>query len=97
VIGLPISLQTDRFVELGEQGGSTITIKEVQGESFVGSGYSPFINVTVPDVNEVVTAAMMGGAQMDGPIKHQLYGKVASIRSPDGQMIGLYEPAETTG
>lgn len=28
---------------------------------------------------------------MDGPIKYPEFGKIASLRTPDGQMIGLYE------
>ena len=35
------------------------------------------------------------GAVLDGPIKYPSHGKVASVRSPDGHMIGLFEPAET--
>eukprot|EP01134_Creolimax_fragrantissima_P000947 CFRG0947T1 len=91
ILGLPVTLQTEKFAELGEVGGATLTLKETEGESYLVSGYSPFINIAVPDVNEVVTSAMMAGAQMDGPIKYPLHGKVASLRSPDGQMIGLYE------
>ena len=35
------------------------------------------------------------GAILDGPIKYPTHGKVASLRSPDGHMIGLFEPTET--
>jgi hypothetical protein len=31
------------------------------------------------------------GGSMDGPMKFPAHGKIASIRSPDGQMIGLFE------
>lgn len=33
------------------------------------------------------------GAHLDGPIQYPAHGKVASLRSPDGHMIGIYEPA----
>jgi len=31
---------------------------------------------------------------LDGPIKYPEHGKIASIRGPDGCMIGLFEPSE---
>ena len=34
------------------------------------------------------------GASLDGPIKYPEHGKVASLRAPDGHMIGLYEPSD---
>ncbi|GKV17260.1 hypothetical protein SLEP1_g32975 [Rubroshorea leprosula] len=33
------------------------------------------------------------GAELDGPIKYEIYGKVAAVRCVDGHIIGLYEPA----
>ncbi|ONK75830.1 uncharacterized protein A4U43_C03F21010 [Asparagus officinalis] len=33
------------------------------------------------------------GAELDGPIKHEIHGKVAALRCIDGHMLGLYEPA----
>ena len=33
------------------------------------------------------------GASLDGSIRYESYGKVAAVRTPDGQMLGLYEKA----
>ncbi|KAL0379446.1 UNVERIFIED_CONTAM: hypothetical protein Sangu_0008900 [Sesamum angustifolium] len=31
--------------------------------------------------------------KLDGPIKHEIHGKVAAMRCADGHVLGLYEPA----
>jgi len=40
----------------------------------------------------IATSVQMGG-NLDGPIQYPAHGKVATMRTPDGHMIGLYEPA----
>jgi len=57
----------------------------------MSTGYSPFLNFVVVDVDDTVQRLLRLGATMDGPIKYPVHGKVASVRSPDGQMVGLYE------
>lgn len=37
------------------------------------------------------------GAHLDGPIKYPAHGAVASVRSPDGHMIGLFQPEDREG
>ncbi|XP_040862481.1 uncharacterized protein [Glycine max] len=32
------------------------------------------------------------GAELDGPIKYEVHGKVAAMRCIDGHVLGLYEP-----
>ncbi|KAI9914566.1 hypothetical protein PsorP6_008094 [Peronosclerospora sorghi] len=57
------------------------------------SGYSPFLNFDIPDLSDdAVPRLLMMGAIMDGPIKYPANGKTAALRSPDGVMIGLYQP-----
>ncbi len=47
----------------------------------------------VPDLDAAVLKALAQGAHLDGPIQFPAYGKVASLRSPLGFMVGLLEPA----
>ncbi len=47
------------------------------------------LSFEVPDVQECVTRLISLGAHMDGPIRHETFGKVAVLRSPDGQMVSL--------
>ncbi|KAF3792806.1 hypothetical protein EJ110_NYTH10758 [Nymphaea thermarum] len=56
-------------------------------------GYSSLLSFTVTDINATVTKLMSLGAELDGPIKYEVHGKVAAVRCIDGHMLGLYEPA----
>ena len=60
-----------------------------RSEAFCSTGYSPMLSFEVPDVQECVTRLIPLGAHMDGPIRHETFGKVAVLRSPDGQMVSL--------
>uniref|UniRef100_A0A804R3U1 Lactoylglutathione lyase / glyoxalase I family protein n=1 Tax=Zea mays TaxID=4577 RepID=A0A804R3U1_MAIZE len=55
--------------------------------------YSSMLSFTVPDINSAVSKLMALGAELDGPIKYEIHGKVAALRCIDGHMLGLYEPA----
>jgi predicted enzyme related to lactoylglutathione lyase len=46
----------------------------------------------VHDLDSVVAAAVQAGAHLDGPIQYPAHGKIASLRTPDGHMVGLHEP-----
>lgn len=39
-------------------------------------GYSSLLSFTVTDINSTVTKLMTLGAELDGPIKHEIHGKV---------------------
>ncbi|KCV73315.1 hypothetical protein H696_00856 [Fonticula alba] len=75
--------------------GISIVISAAENEAAATAGYSTFLNFTVPDMDHAVQQAMMLGGRMDGPIKYPITGRVAAIRSPDGHMIGLFEPASS--
>ena len=40
----------------------------------------------------IVARCVQMGANLDGSIQYPAMGKVAALRTPDGNMIGLYEP-----
>jgi predicted enzyme related to lactoylglutathione lyase len=63
----------------------------VEGEAPSIHGYSPFLCFNVDNLDSTIVKLIEMGAVMDGPIKYPRHGKIASIRSPDGQMIGLFE------
>ncbi|GBG32354.1 Hypothetical Protein FCC1311_085792 [Hondaea fermentalgiana] len=52
----------------------------------------PVLSFEIDDMDMTIMRLMGLGARLDGPIKYPVEGKVASIRSPDGHMIGLFEP-----
>lgn len=95
VLGLQILRVTDDFAELSPPGshGVTISLQGVTSESQVATGYSPLLNFTIGDMDQTIVQCMQLGAHLDGPIQYPAHGKIAAIRSPDGHMIGLYEPS----
>ncbi|CAN0411032.1 unnamed protein product, partial [Scytosiphon promiscuus] len=46
----------------------------------------------VPRMDHAVQRALGLGGHLDGPIKYPAHGTMASIRSPDGHMVGLFQP-----
>ncbi|CBN79033.1 conserved unknown protein [Ectocarpus siliculosus] len=61
------------------------------------SRYSPLLCFDVPDMDHAVQRALGMGGHLDGPIKYPAHGAVASIRSPDGHMVGLFQPDDQEG
>ncbi|KAH0974940.1 hypothetical protein GBA52_016839 [Prunus armeniaca] len=41
-----------------------------------GMGYSSLLSFTVKDINQTMTKLMALGAELDGPIKYEIHGKV---------------------
>ncbi len=70
-----------------------LSIKAVGSEALLCHGYSPMLSFDVDDLDSVIARCAQMGAHLDGPIQYPAHGKVASMRSPEGHMIGLYEPA----
>ncbi|XP_057780357.1 uncharacterized protein LOC130998937 isoform X1 [Salvia miltiorrhiza] len=66
---------------------------KLQSDHVENKGYSSLLSFTVTDINSSVTKLMTLGAELDGPIKHEIHGKVAAMRCADGHVLGLYEPA----
>jgi len=46
-LGLPVISGTRKYIELDAGGGVKIALKQVDGESFCTTGYSPFLSLTV--------------------------------------------------
>jgi len=70
-----------------------LSIKAVESEAQLSNGYTPFLSFDVDDMDSVVARCAQMGAKLDGPIQYPAHGKVAVLRTPDGHMIGLYEPS----
>ncbi|PIA46929.1 hypothetical protein AQUCO_01500450v1 [Aquilegia coerulea] len=91
--GLDFSIKvcTLRWAEL-ESGPLKLALMQSNSDHDVQKGYSSHLSFTVTDINNTVTKLMSLGAELDGPIKYEIHGKVAAVRM-DGHMLGLYEPA----
>ncbi|KAG6602695.1 hypothetical protein SDJN03_07928, partial [Cucurbita argyrosperma subsp. sororia] len=83
---------TLRWAEL-QSGPLKLALMQSNDHIVQQKGYSSLLSFTVTDINSTVTKLMAMGAELDGPIKYEIHGKVASMRCIDGHMLGLYEPA----
>ncbi|KAI4315493.1 hypothetical protein L6164_028294 [Bauhinia variegata] len=86
-----VNVCTLRWAEL--QSGP-LKLALMQSPKYLSNGYSSIRSFTVTDINSTVTKLMALGAELDGPIKYEIHGKVASMRyAADGHVLGLCEPA----
>lgn len=48
-------------------------------DTVLQKGYSSLLSFTVTDINSTVTKLMALGAELDGPIKYEIHGKVLNL------------------
>ena len=70
----------------------SICLRAATSESQVTTGYSPLLQFQVENMDQVIAKCVQLGGNLDGPIQYPAHGKIAALRSPDGHMIGIYEP-----
>lgn len=86
-----VNLCTLRWAEL-QSGSLNLGLLQPSSDYVIPKAHSPFLSFTVPDLYGTVTKLAALGGELDGPIKHEIHGKVAAMRCLDGHIIGLYEP-----
>ncbi|KAF2313405.1 hypothetical protein GH714_010851 [Hevea brasiliensis] len=86
-----VNVCTLRWAEL-QSGSVKLALMHSPNDHIVQKGYSSMLSFTVTDINSTVTKLMALGAELDGPIKYEIHGKVAAMRCMDGHVLGLYEP-----
>eukprot|EP00049_Salpingoeca_infusionum_P006021 m.100360 g.100360 ORF g.100360 m.100360 type:complete len:132 (-) comp13169_c1_seq1:381-776(-) len=93
-IGLTPAVANDAFAHFSAGQGVGFSLQGVDDgqEATLSTGYSPFLNFEVNDFDERLPRILSLGGHLDGAIKYEPTGKVASIRTPDGHMVGLLEP-----
>ncbi|KAK8658058.1 hypothetical protein V6N13_036273 [Hibiscus sabdariffa] len=87
-----VNICTLRWAEL-QSGPLKLALMQSPGDNVMQNGHTSVLSFTVNDINSTVTKLMALGAELDGPIKYEIHGKVAAMRCIDGHMVGLYEPA----
>jgi predicted enzyme related to lactoylglutathione lyase len=92
-LGCKVNYMSEHWAEV-ESNNIKIALNKVEGEAPATTGYSPFLCFNVEQMDRVVYKCIEMGASLDGPIKYPSHGKIASLRAPDGHMIGLFEPAD---
>lgn len=96
-LGLRVVRHTDEWAELTcGRGVLCLHVQAVMtnNEAQLSVGYSPFLSFDVDNMDATIRTCAQMGAHLDGPIQYPAHGKVAAMRTPDGHMIGLYEPAD---
>lgn len=95
-LGLPLCRLTDDWAELSLGGPDSthpsLQLLRASSEAQASTGYSPILTLQVSNMDEQIAKCAQRGAHLDGPIQYQQHGKIAAIRTPDGHMVGLYEP-----
>ena len=80
--GLRISLQQAEGFLLFPQVSSIFGAKDpfffflLHSEAAVTTGYTPFVNFTVDDLDSTMMRLVLQGASLDGPVKYPVHGKV---------------------
>ena len=92
-LGLEVMRVTDDWAELRDGNNLSLSLQAVPTEPQLSTGYSPILSFHVEDMDTTIAKCVQLGGKLDGPIQYPAHGKVAALRSPDGHMIGLYEPA----
>ncbi|XP_010925792.1 uncharacterized protein [Elaeis guineensis] len=87
-----INVCTPRWAEL-QNGPLKLALMQSPSDLAMQKGYSSMLSFTVADINSTVTKLITLGAELDGPIKYEIHGKVAALRCLVGHMLGLHEPA----
>lgn len=92
-LGLAVVRHTDEWAELTCGKAFSLNLQAVTSEAQLCTSYSPLLTFEVDNMDSIIAKCAQMGAHLDGPIQYPAHGKVASLRSPDGHMIGIYEPA----
>lgn len=91
-----VNHMSEHWAEL-QSGSLRVSLNRVDGEAAVTAGYTPFMCFHVRNLDTTVYKLIELGAILDGPIKYPSHGKIATLRAPDGHMIGLFEPVVNAG
>lgn len=78
--------------QLSQYNSLSICLRAVTSEAQVTTGYSPLLQFQVENMDQVIANCVQLGGNLDGPVQYPAHGKIAALRSPDGHMIGIYEP-----
>ncbi|MGK7875807.1 MAG: VOC family protein [Xenococcaceae cyanobacterium] len=89
-LGLKVKMSSLGWAEL-DANGTTIAL---HGASENGqSGSSPILSFHVDDVYATIATLEEMGAKLEGSVREPSFGKVAAMRTPDGSIVSLLQPA----
>lgn len=89
-LGLPVKVSSPGWAEL-DANGTTIALHAA--ESPVAGGDSLILSFHVDDIQAAIATLEQLGAQLEGRVREPSFGKVAAVRTPDGHLVSLLQPA----
>ena len=89
-LGLPIRMSSPAWAEI-DANGTTIAL-HAASEGIEG-GSSPILSFHVDDIMTTLSKLETMGAKLEGRIREPSFGKVAAVRTPDGHLLSLLQPA----
>ena len=90
-LGLKVIMSSPGWAEL-DANGTTIALHAAPENG--QSGSSPILSFHVDDVHATIAALEAEGASLEGNVREPSFGKVAAMRTPDGSIISLLQPAK---
>ncbi len=89
-LGLKVMKSSPGWAEL-DADGTTIALHAASEDG--QSGSSPILSFHVDDVYGTIATLEEMGATLEGSVREPSFGKVAAMRTPDGSIISLLQPA----
>lgn len=92
-LGLKVIMSSPGWAEL-DADGTTIALHAASENG--QSGGSPILSFHVDDVYATIATLEERGATLEGNVREPSFGKVAAMRTPDGSVISLLQPASVS-
>jgi len=89
-LGLTVKTESHAWSEL-DAGGTTIALHHSPGGT--NCGEATILSFNVDDIHASLADLEAMGGMLEGEIRGPSFGKVAAVRSPEGHLISLLEPA----
>lgn len=88
-LGLTVKTSSPGWGEL-DADGTTIALHGAENPQ---GGDSPILSFHVDDVYATIASLEEMGAKLEGRVREPSFGKVAAMRTPDGHLVSLLQPA----
>ncbi|NHC36737.1 VOC family protein [Scytonema millei] len=89
-LGLKVKMASPGWAEL-DADGTTIALHAAESQAQTGN--SPILSFHVDDVYGAIANLENMGAKLEGRVREPSFGKVAAMRTPDGHLLSLLQPA----
>lgn len=89
-LGLKVKMSSPGWAEL-DADGTTIALHAAESQAQTSN--SPILSFHVDDVYGAIANLENMGAKLEGRVREPSFGKVAAMRTPDGHLLSLLQPA----